>query len=644
MYLLCKPVKLYLLIFITGLAAILPGCVIPKRYQPNKPFVFSTNITIQGNLSASAKADLKLKLENQLDDSLKTILKTAFPGISLLVNPPVFDTAAALRSVIFMNNLLHADGYYRSAITWDSSLSVRRNQQQRINVNFSVIPGKSYKFDSIVYRLQDSALQLLTLSIHNASLLKKGNPYSVEIVAAEMDRLVELFRNNGYYKFSRDDLSAERDTVFSALINPSLDPFEQLRLLQQAKTRRENPVMNIVISLRNPAALSHFRKYHIRNVNIYPDLDMLEDSAIAKFDSVTISGIHIFNKYDKFKPSFIASRTMLHPGDLFRQRNSARTYTNFTQLNTFTQVTIDIRELQDSSPTVDVLIRMYPAVKQVLSVTADASYNTGDIIATGDLFGVGLNFGLNNSNVAKQAIQSSTNLRTGVEIDLGSKFIQTLQTSLSHNYSFPRLILPKKVLRLIGNDSLRSQHTLLNFSGAYTDRKDFYELKSLNASMGYQATKSRRALKSHTWYLSLLNIEYVLLNPRDQLNTLLASVPNLKFSFNTGLVISTVGGYNYIQNGNDGAKKNDIRIGLEESGGLTGLFKTLDRDANLYRFVKLDADFKHYINYKKSALVFRLYGGIGVPYGTNKDGTKEQSCLFLNPSMQAAPTVCGPGR
>src|ERR1700710_242306 len=103
MHLLCKPAKLYLLLIIIGLAAIIPGCIIPKKYQPGKPFVYSTNINIQGNLSTVEKADLKLKLQNQLDDSLKTLLRTIYPGRRQLVKPPVFDTAAALRSVIFMN-------------------------------------------------------------------------------------------------------------------------------------------------------------------------------------------------------------------------------------------------------------------------------------------------------------------------------------------------------------------------------------------------------------------------------------------------------------------------------------------------------------------------------------------------------------
>ncbi len=650
MHVLCKPTKPYFLFFIAAFAAILNSCVIPKNY-PARPFVYSTNINIQGNLPAAQKADLKLKMENQLDDSLKTRLKTIFPEIRQLVAPPIFDTAAALRSVVFMNNLLHAEGYYKASITWDSSLLVRKPfelkqivfkkkkhlPQQRVTVNFRVEPGKNYKFDSIVYRLQDSVLQLLAMSRRNGSLLKKGQPYSVDVISAEIDRLVELFRNNGYYKFSRDDLSAERDTVFAALINPSLDPFEQLRLLQEAKNRQDKPQMNIVISLRNPATLSHFRKYYIRSVNIFPDLDLLEDSTISRFDSVSINGIHVYNRFNKFKASFIVSKTLLRPGELLRLRNSTRTYTNYTQLNAFNQVVITMQEPKDSSEVVDVTIKMFPSIKQDLSVTADASYNTQDVITAGDLFGVGINFGLNNRNVGKQAIQSSTNLRTGVEIDFNKRAIQTIQTSLSHNISFPRLILPKSVLKWIEADSLSAQRTILNFNGAYTDRKDFYELKSLNASLGYQLSRTKRQRKSHTWYYSPLNVEYVLLTPRAKLNPLLESIPNLRFSFNTGLVVSMVGGYNYIQTTQSGAKKNDFRIGVEESGGLTGLIRALDRDANLYRFVKMDADIKHYINFSKTALVFRLYGGIGIPYGRNKDGEKEAQLPFFKSFYAGGP-------
>ena len=442
-----QPVKFFLLILVLASTAVAPGCVVPKKYQPNKPFVFSTTINIQGNLPATEKQDLRTRLENQLDDSLKTKLVTVYPGRVRLEHPPLFDTNAVSHSVVYMRSLLYALGYYKADITWKSDTTRPswpwRQDQLRVNVSFNVIPGKGYKLDSIVYRLEDSALQRIALARRNNSLLKRGAPYSVEVISEELDRLVDIFRNQGYYKFSKDDLLAERDTVFAALINPSLDPFERIELLQEAQRRQQNPQMNVLIKLRNPSDSTHFRRYHIRNISVYPDLDLLEDSitGITRID--TVQGVIIYNKYNKFKPAFIESKTTMHPGDLYRQRNFERTYGNFTQLPAWAQVEMDIVEAKDSSANLDVVIKMHAAKKQDVSITLDGSYNTGDILTSaGNVFGTGINFGLNNRNVARQAIQSSTNFRTGVELSLTQSLLQTFQTNLSHTVSFPRLILP----------------------------------------------------------------------------------------------------------------------------------------------------------------------------------------------------------
>ncbi|HSC36796.1 MAG TPA: hypothetical protein VLD19_02955, partial [Chitinophagaceae bacterium] len=229
-----QPVKFLLLVLVLASIAVAPGCVVPKKYQPNKPFVFSTTINIQGNLPPSEKQDLKSRLENQLDDSMKTRLVTVYPGRIRLDRPPVFDTGAAARSIVFMKSLMSSLGYYTAEIkdTFHITeihrrplhisiipfrITRKRKDQSRVNVIFDVRPGKGYKFDSIVYKLQDSALQRIAVARRGNSLLKKGAPYSVDVISEELDRLVDLFRNQGYYKFNKEDLLAERDTVFAAL-------------------------------------------------------------------------------------------------------------------------------------------------------------------------------------------------------------------------------------------------------------------------------------------------------------------------------------------------------------------------------------------------------------------------------------------
>jgi outer membrane protein insertion porin family len=629
--LLQQPVKLALLFAFIGIMAVAPGCVVPKNYPHHTPFIFKTNINIQGNLSTDQKLVLQERLQNQLDDSLKTKEKTTLPLRKRLESPPAFDSMYAHRSKEFMNSALYLQGYFTSVVNWDSSLVIKGNQQ-RVTVNFTVTPGKSYKFDSISYQFQDAALQQIALS-SKSPFLKKGDPYSADIITAELDRLLNVFRNEGYYRITKEDLEAERDTVFAALLNPLLDPFERLQLLQQVQQRQRNPKMNVVFKLRSGANVKNLRKYTLKNVFIYPDLDLIAiDNSNNRFDTVVVSGIKVLSQYNKFKPAFIASKTVLKPGEPYQLSNYVSTYGNFSQLGAWAQVSIDFTESKDSLATIDAIIRMYPNKKQDISVTLDGSYNTGgNAITTGasNLFGIGVNFGLNNRNLAKQAIQSSTNLRGGIELGLNNNIIQTVQTSLSHTISFPKLIVPP-FLRPKKLDSLRFYRTQLNFSGSYTDRRDFFLLRSLNVAWGYEWAK-----KNHSWYYSPFNLEYVDLTKRRNLEILIDKNPNLQFSFNTGLVISQILSYSYQKS--NGNKSNILRLGLEESGLIFGSLPSLDKKRNLFRYVKLDADYRHYINYKKTALVFRLYGGLGIPYGKQENGATESQLPFFKSFTAGGP-------
>ena len=62
---------------------LLASCkVIPKDYPKDKPFVFETNIKLEGNFTKEEKDALMTQLKNQLDDSLraKTVYKLIYKG------------------------------------------------------------------------------------------------------------------------------------------------------------------------------------------------------------------------------------------------------------------------------------------------------------------------------------------------------------------------------------------------------------------------------------------------------------------------------------------------------------------------------------------------------------------------------------
>ncbi|HZE86263.1 MAG TPA: hypothetical protein VE035_18215, partial [Puia sp.] len=497
-----------------ALSTLVFSCTVPKNYQAGKPFVYSVTIKVEGNFRSGEAQDLEARLANQLDDSLRTQIVSLAGIRKTLVNPPVFDTANLRRSLGYMVALLNAEGYYspviKDTVHKDSvggknhyslnfhhvypRISRRRlPDQYRAIIGFRVKPGKQLKFDSIGYALNTPELQALAMQSRPQSLLKKNNPYSKQVLSAELDRLVDLFRNNGYYKISKDDLVIEKDTVVAALIDPTLDPFQQAALLEKLKRKRENPTINVVVLQRPVKDSSRIVKYYIGQVTVYPDLPILEDTVVSSMvDTSTARNFTIITRSDKFKHSFLTSNIYLRPGRLYKLSNYNRTVNRFNQMGAWSQASVTMTPSGNADSVLDVDLRLYPAKKQALNTGMEISRNTYDIVTATNLFGVGLPLGLINRNTFRQSILSTTNLHGGVEF--GGDFIQTTQVSLSHSISIPRMI-PPIVKRLARSDSIR---TVLLTNASYTDRyldnrQPFFTLRSVNAAFGWEWSRNNRS-------------------------------------------------------------------------------------------------------------------------------------------------------
>ena len=623
--------------------ALIASCTVPKKVQPGKPFVYKTNININGNVPD--KLQLGERLQNQLDDSLKTRI-ISYAGIyRKLDRPPVFDTTNIGRSRIFMTSLMHSLGYFHPKIRDTFRIDTVRDQY-RVHINFTVIPGKVLRLDSIGYALNDPELQRLALRNRDKSVLKKNEPYTLQNVSDEIDRLLTIFKNGGYYKFNKEDLFAEVDTVVAALIDPTIDPFEQYRLLDSLRKKGENPTINVVIKQQPVRDSSRLKKFYIGNVTVYPEASYLEDSVLTQKDTAQIKNYKFIYGTRRFKLPFIADNITIRPGALYNQRRYYRTINNFTSLGAWQNVDVDLQERYDTvRPTLDAYIRLFPAPKQNLNLSFETSRNVSDIYTTGQLFGIGLNGRLLNRNAFREAIQTVTSARFGIE--LGTHLIQTLQVSLSHTINFPKFILPKTgLLRWIKPDSLINPHTLLNINSAYTDRKGLFRSKSFNTSWGYEWTKGRRREDQDqpgqrwrkTWQFIPFNYEYTDVYKFDSLKHLEELIPAYKFAFNSGLIISSIGSLV------TGIEKDNkvflLRARVEESGALWGMVKRLEY-GSLARFVKIDGEVKHYINYKHSSWAFRTYAGYGFVYGKKDTGSgqivKENTLPFFKAFFAGGP-------
>jgi outer membrane protein insertion porin family len=618
------------------------SCRVPKNFQRGKPFVFKTTIKVEGNIKGDEKQDLTQRLENQLDDSLQTKTVTGFNWPYIIANklnyPPVFDTANVGRSIVFMKALLNANGFYapeiKDTIKYSTKHKNEPKEEQRVTIQFTVKPGKQLIFDSVGFSLTTPELQQITLDSREQSLIKVGKPYSRNVLSSEINRLVDSFRNNGYYRFSKEDLFVEHDTVFAALIDPSLDPIEQAELLEKLKQKKENPAVTVVVKQRPARDSSHLRKYYIGEVTVYPDLPAGIDTNYFHSDTTLINQIRFISRTNKFKLPFLANNIYLFPGGLYKQQNYYHTANRLSQFSAWEYNNIEFQKSPLADSLLDITLRMYPAKKQKISISFETSYNTNDIVTTTNVLGTSIILGLQNRNAFRQSILTNTNLSGGIE--LGAHSIQTILTSLSHTIAIPRIIniIPFSHFPAnLDSKGYRTQ-TLINVNANYTRRIDFFTFVSVNGSFGYQWSKSKlrsekdrtvSITKSYLW--RPINIENTSLPvTTDSFNKVLAQNPPLQLTFRTGLVIGEQFAYNIVRTKEN--KINYFLVNFEESGALLGFIKGLDQ-GSLVRFIRGEIEFRHNIDYnKKNQLVFRVYGGAGLAYGLTSTGYENTLPFF----------------
>lgn len=631
-----NPAWLLLTVALTGLFS----CTVPRKYQHHQPFVFAVNIKVSGNLAPDEKKDLSQKLFNQLDDSLRPQIVSIAGVYRRVMYPPVFDTANVRRSIGFMVALLNATGYYNPAIKdtiHRDTVRFKRHpekNEQRITVNFTINPGKQLKIDSFAFALSTPSLQTLTIEHRKETLLKKGKPYSKALMSDELDRLVTIFRNNGYYRFSKEDMVVVLDTVASALIDPNLDPFQQEALILELKRKREHPTIKVVVEQKPIRDSSHLIQYHIGRVTVYPDLPiLLEDTVtVSNIDTSVAKGFTLITRSNKFKRSMLVNNIYVKPDSLYRLQNSFRTVNRFNQMGAWQQESINFTPSDDNDSVLDATLKLYPAKKMFLNADYEVARNTNDIVTATNLFGINLNFGLRNRNAFHESVLSSSTLRGGVE--LGSDFIQTTQVSASHTLSFPE-VLPKFVYNFaLGTfahhrkEALDSVRSVFNINASYIDRRQFFTTRTINGSWGYEWTSG-----NHSWLVRPINIEYTQLIKTDSFSKYLDSFPSLNLAFRSGLVLSSQVVYKSVYK--VGRHTNFLTLSGESSGALFGMIPGLDKGP-LWRFVKGEIDYRHHIDYRRTQLAFHAYAGAGWAYGREGNGW-EQTLPFYKAFFAGGP-------
>jgi outer membrane protein insertion porin family len=371
------------------------------------------------------------------------------------------------RTMQYMQAFLASKGYNQAVLSPQVTTDTINNEW-RTKLTMWVNLNKKTILDTITFALNQPALQKLALANKVNSYLKKGDAFSNENVNNELDRLVELFRSNGYYYFTKEKIFAEIDTVDQSLMQLKLDPLDQMNQLIAANQNKEkNPSWKVNIQLRNTNA-STTKVYPIGQQIFYSDLKLSDnpDSILVNslpqteiLDDISQSFTH-----PKFKSSLFAEQAILKKGELFNEPKFYQTLNKLSNLGAWQQ--IDARTtIQNDS--VYLHYFLVPYLRRSFSFDLEGSRNTSQLSA-GNLLGLSANVTYRDKNVLQKSIPSITSFRTGIELNVNNNnenLTQTLLWNVGHTYSFPSLLIPFKDKNTSNNNNARTNFSL---NSAYT--------------------------------------------------------------------------------------------------------------------------------------------------------------------------------
>ena len=522
--------------------------------------------------------------------------------------PVIYSPSETDRTCQEITKAVQNMGYMGASVTSERILS-----KKRIKLTYRISTGRPYRIKSLSRDIQDDQIAELLRS-DSASLLSPQMLFDINQLDAERQRIVNLLRNRGYYKFNKDYISYTADTVKGS--------YAADLTLHLAKYRQ-----------RAGDSLTNHRLYTIGTVNFITDYNVLESSALSSIevnDSIHYRGCPIYYKNKLYlRPKVLTNNLYFHRGDLYREQDLQRTYSSFNRLGALKYTNIRFFEVQQrDSSKLNAYVLLTPAKHQSVSFELEGTNSAGDL-------GAAASVSFQHRNIFKGSETFMIKLRgayeavSGLQSNQYGKDYKELGAEMSIN--FPRFMFP-----FLTSDFKRRIRTTseLSMQYNYQMRPEFTRIVA-SAGWGYKWGMQNQRMQHR---VDLIDINYLYMPRIDPdfeekyLNQDQSYI--LKYNYDDRLIVRM--GYSFIYNSSGSLFRDNsvvgnshaFRFNIESAGNLlyglarlTKMHQNADGEYTVLnipfaQYVKMDLDFtKNFQMDQRNALVFHLGAGVAIPYG-----------------------------
>ena len=522
--------------------------------------------------------------------------------------PEIYDEQTAVKTQTEIEKAVRNMGYMRGSVRMTTEI-----KKKRLKLNYFIESGRPYTVRHIAYDINDLQINEIIENDSAQSLLHEGMVFDVSTLDNERQRITRLLQNNGYYKFNKDFLVYQADTVrntYAIDLTMKLLPFQQRK--EDAPTKHQ--------------------QFKIRDVNFLTSENVSSSSNVEEHDSIHYRGLNIYfkGKSPDLRPKVLSTFNYIRPQSLYNEQDVQNTYTSMGRLRTLKYTNIRFTEVEHNDSTMlDANIHLTKTKPPSFSFEIEGTNSAGDLGAAASLTYQPRNLFKGSESFAikfRGAYESITGLEDGYDRDNYKEW--GVESSLNFpEFKFPflssefkRKIRATSEVGLKFNSQLRPEftRTLASASWSYrwTDRsRSQHRFDLLDINYIYVPWKSA-IFKSYLENLTDRN-SILIKSYEDQL------IVRMGYSFT----------YNSNNNAQNAARKNSysVRFNIEESGNLlymaSKIFNREPKDdkgfviANIpfAQYIKGDIDYaQHFKIDNRNSLVFHVGVGVAYPYGNSQ--------------------------
>ncbi|HEY8389211.1 MAG TPA: hypothetical protein VIK74_11430, partial [Parasegetibacter sp.] len=355
-----------------------------------------------------------------------------------------------------LRNHLENNGYFEA-----NSFFNIEHKEKTASVTYTIRAGQQYRINEVYFPEDSSRVSSILRESSRESLLKPGNPFNLDLIKEERERLDLALKEQGFFYFSPENLIIQVDSTLRGLVNLYI------------KVKDNTPVI-----VRHP--------YYINQVKIFANYSLTEDSALQEIPGRKYRNFILVDPDSLFKPSIFRRSVFLKPDSVYRRSSHNITLRRLVSLGPFKFIRADFDRIPDSSRhLLNATIYLTPYPKRTIQLQVNGSSKSNNFVASE------LRLQMKNRNWFRGAEMLELNFGGGYETQIGGEQLSTNSYTLNGdiNVYFPSFVSPFKLINpripFVPRTRISAGFELLN-------RANLYTLRAIKGSYGYNWRQSTR--------------------------------------------------------------------------------------------------------------------------------------------------------